>query len=131
GLKLSADSYFTRPYLLGSECSLVPLGLAENESEDQTQDGEGFSQRKAEECDRLQDALGFRLTCHTVDVSGEHGTHTDTTANGGEAVADEVEGAVDGAFHFSSFQDAISVAGCLGCFFPVRGSLGVGVCGCG
>ena len=72
---------------------------------------------------RLQDALGFRLTCYAVDVSSEHESHTDTTADSGEAVADEVEGAVDGAFHFSSFQDAIFVAGCLGCFIPARGSL--------
>ncbi|MDO6144023.1 hypothetical protein LDO98_12150 [Paenarthrobacter aurescens] len=44
--------------------------------------------------------MSFRLTCNTVDVRGEHETHTDTTADGRKTVADEVEGAVDGAFHF-------------------------------
>jgi hypothetical protein len=78
-------------------CSEVGL---ENESEDQAEDGEGFSQRKAEECDRLQDALGFGLTCHAVDVSGEHETNTDTTADCGQTVTYEVEI----AFHFIPFK---------------------------
>src|SRR6478735_11679686 len=101
----------------------VLKGLLENESEDQAQDGECFGQGQAKECDRLQDALGFRLACNAVDVGSEHETHTDTTADSREAIADEVEGAVDGAFHFFSFQDATYVAGCLGCFIPARGRL--------
>src|SRR6478735_216675 len=101
----------------------VLKGLLENESEDQAQDGECFGQGQAEECYRLQDALGFRLARNAVDVGSEHETHTDTTADSREAIADEVEGAVDGAFHFFSFQDATCVAGCLGCFIPARGIL--------
>jgi hypothetical protein len=91
----------------------------ENEREDQAENGEGFSQGEAQERDGLQDALSFRLACNTVDVCGEHEANTDTTADCGQTVTYEVES----AFHFSSFQDASSVAGCLGCFIPAAGEV--------
>src|SRR6478735_3493566 len=99
----------------------VLKGLLENESEDQAQDGECFGQGQAEECYRLQDALGFRLARNAVDVGSEHETHTDTTADSREAIADEVEGAVDGAFHFFSFQDATLCGRLFGLLHPRKG----------
>jgi len=49
---------------------LVLSGLLENESEDEAEDREGFGQSQTKERDRLEHALGFRLTCNAVDVSG-------------------------------------------------------------
>src|SRR3954447_17483246 len=74
------------PYLSINRKGLVGLSL-EDEDEHQTEDGERLGQRHAGEGDGLQHAAGLGLTRDAVEVGREDQTHTDTGADGGEAVA--------------------------------------------
>src|SRR6187402_3873049 len=77
------------PYLSIKRKGVESVSSAcEDEDEHETEDGEGLGERHAGEGDGLEHAAGLGLTRDAVDVGGEDQTHTDTGADGGEAVAE-------------------------------------------
>src|SRR3954447_15646438 len=89
-----------------------PRRLLEGEGETDADDGEGLREGEAEDGDALQHAARLGLASDTADVGGEDQTDTDTRTDGGEAVTDHVQAAVDRSIH---------------CEVPLQGSRGAGV----
>ncbi len=66
---------------------------AEDEDENEAQDGECLGDSEAQDGQRLEDALGLRLTGHTVDEGSEDEADREGRAQRRDAVANEGKGA--------------------------------------
>src|SRR5680860_396403 len=82
---------------------------SEHEREGDTDDRERLGEREAQDGDYLQSALCLGLTGDTVDVGREDQTDTDTWADGGQAVADHVGGALDSHRKHGLFLSVVPV----------------------
>src|SRR5687768_6828119 len=77
-----------------SRKSVFIADALEDEREHQTEERERLGQGEPEERDGLEQASRLRLAGDAVDVRGEDETHADAGADGRQAVAHEVEGAL-------------------------------------
>src|SRR5215216_2351098 len=74
-------------------------GLLEGEGETDADDGEGLREGEAEDGDALQHAARLGLAGDAADVRSEDQTDADARTDGGEAVPDHVQAAVDRSIH--------------------------------
>src|SRR5687768_80501 len=72
-----------------------PAGSAVDEGRDQADEGQRLGESGTEEGVGTREAGGLGLTGSRLDVGGPHDADTDTGADGGQAVADRADVAVD------------------------------------